>query len=111
VNRRSFLSMVGFVAPVVIAKPTYFFAPIGGWGVKLYSVIGAWADYPSRPIRTATGLHLHYEQQFRANLKAATPLVQLLRDPRLPKLVEASGYRLIESEVDRVCWEVNEWQH
>jgi hypothetical protein len=45
-NRRSFLSMMGFVAPAAIVKPTYFFAPPGGWGVKLYSTIGAWADYP-----------------------------------------------------------------
>ena len=45
-NRRSFLSMVGFVAPVAVVKPTYFFAPPGGWGVKLYATIGAWADYP-----------------------------------------------------------------
>lgn len=45
-NRRSFLSMMGFVAPNVIVKPTYFFAPRDGWGIKLYSTIGAWADYP-----------------------------------------------------------------
>ena len=109
-NRRSFLSMMGFVAPAVIVKPTYFFAPKDGWGVKLYTTIGAWADYPPRPIRTATGWHLYYEQQFKQNLKAATPLVWFLRDPKLPKLVEASGYRLIQPEVDRVCAEVDEWQ-
>jgi hypothetical protein len=45
VNRRSFLSMMGFVAPAVIVKPTYFFAPRDGWGIKIYSTIGAWADY------------------------------------------------------------------
>ena len=46
-NRRSFLSMMCFVAPAVIAKPTYFFAPAGGWGVKLHSTIGQYADYSS----------------------------------------------------------------
>lgn len=30
-NRRSFLSMMGFVSPAVIVKPTYFFAPTQGW--------------------------------------------------------------------------------
>lgn len=30
-HRRSFLRLLGFTAPVIAAKPTYFFAPIGGW--------------------------------------------------------------------------------
>jgi len=45
VNRRSFLSMMGFVAPAVIVKPTYFFAPRDGWGIKIYTTIGQYADY------------------------------------------------------------------
>lgn len=48
-NRRSFLSMMGYVAPAVIVKPTYFFAPKDGWGIKMYATIGAWADYPLGP--------------------------------------------------------------
>jgi hypothetical protein len=83
VNRRSFLSLMGFVAPAVIVKPTYFFAPPGGWGVKLYATIGAWADYANfqfyndPPIATifdpcATGLpHLpiDYESVFDPELR------------------------------------------
>jgi hypothetical protein len=49
VNRRSFLSMMGFVAPAVIVKPTYFFAPRDGWGIKIYSTISEYADYVSFP--------------------------------------------------------------
>lgn len=30
-NRRSFLRLFGAAAPIIAAKPTYFFAPIGGW--------------------------------------------------------------------------------
>lgn len=66
-NRRSFLSMMGFVAPAVIVKPTYFFAPTGGWGVKLYSTIGQWADYypfppdPSRMIGEFVSYKLAYQ--------------------------------------------------
>lgn len=71
-NRRSFLAMAGFVAPAVIVKPTYFFAPPGGWGVKLYSTIGAWADYPRYPIRVS------YDVRFIANLEAVTPFETLV---------------------------------
>ncbi len=31
VSRRSFLRLLGLLAPVVAAAPKYFFAPIGGW--------------------------------------------------------------------------------
>lgn len=45
-NRRSFLSMMGFVAPAVIVKPTYFLSPFGGWiRPEIPTVIGAYADY------------------------------------------------------------------
>lgn len=30
-NRRSFLSLFGSAAAVAAVKPTYFFAPVGGW--------------------------------------------------------------------------------
>lgn len=30
-NRRGFLKLLGAAAPVALAKPTYFFAPVGGW--------------------------------------------------------------------------------
>jgi len=86
-NRRSFLSMMGFVAPAAIVKPTYFFAPPGGWGVKLYSTIGAWADYPG-PL-TATGadlLRLYYSAKFIENLKAATPIFKLTWPQDIPPL-------------------------
>lgn len=33
-NRRSFLRLFGAAAPIIAAKPTYFFAPIGGWKSK-----------------------------------------------------------------------------
>lgn len=46
-NRRSFLSMMGFMAPAVIVKPTYFLAPRDGWGIKIYSTIGQYANYRS----------------------------------------------------------------
>jgi hypothetical protein len=113
VNRRSFLSLMGFAATAAIVKPTYFFAPRDGWGIKIYPVIGAWADYRNfsdialqtaidPDIRTATGLSLYYEQQFIANLKAATPLVRFLRDPRLPELPAAHGYQLNNPEIARL---------
>ena len=103
-NRRSFLSMMGFVAPAVIVKPTYFFAPPGGWGVKLYSTIGVWTDYHSpftgsvHPFlvhdlledpRTATGADLlkpYYSAKFIENLKAATPLFKLTWPQDIPPL-------------------------
>jgi hypothetical protein len=106
VNRRSFLSMIGFVAPAVIVKPTYFLSPFGGWFRPETMLANTVEGYTA--FRTATGLTLYYEQRFIQNLKAATPLVRFLRDPRLPKLVEASGYRLVEFEVDRVCAEVSQ---
>ena len=86
-NRRSFLSMMGFVAPAAIVKPTYFFAPPGGWGVKLYSTIGAWADYPG--LRTATGvdrLMLQYNPAFLTNLKAKPATFKLLWPQDIPPL-------------------------
>jgi hypothetical protein len=36
-NRRSFLSLFGSAAAVAVTKPTYFFAPVGGWPRKTYS--------------------------------------------------------------------------
>lgn len=77
-NRRSFLSMMGFVAPAVIVKPTYFFAPPGGWGVKLYSTIGAWADYPGPLTATRADLLMLQNPAFLANLKGNTPAFRRL---------------------------------
>lgn len=95
-NRRSFLSMMGFVAPVAIVKPTYFFSPPGGWGVKIHTTIGAWADYPG-PL-TATGadlLRLYYNPVFLANLKAETPSVRTYQ--KLPPV--KAGNSLMKMEM------------
>lgn len=43
-NRRSFLKMMGSVAPVAAVAPTYFFAPVGGW--KSDVIINPHADLP-----------------------------------------------------------------
>jgi hypothetical protein len=105
VNRRSFLSLMGFAAPAVIVKPTYFFAPLGGWGVKLYATIGAWADYPGPGAYDPSqliGHNVNYSQQFLENLKAMTPLMNYLRDPRLPELPAAHGYQLNNPEIARL---------
>ena len=66
-NRRSFLSMMGFLAPAVIVKPTYFFAPRDGWGIKIYSTIGAWADYPP-DISSLVGSFVSYNFRYMATV-------------------------------------------
>lgn len=78
-NRRSFLSMMGFVAPAaVIIKPTYFLSPFGGW-IRPETISFLYVP----PI-----IKIYYSEQFVENLKAQTPLAMLLRNPRLPKLME-----------------------
>jgi hypothetical protein len=89
-NRRSFLSMMGFVAPAVIVKPTYFLAPKGGWGVKLYSTIGEWADYPS-DINSLIGGFASYNFRFMATLPPG-PL-ERIRMIDIPELVTGEGVR------------------
>jgi hypothetical protein len=59
--------MMGFVVPAVIVKPTYFFAPTGGWGVKLYATIGEWADYPP-DINLLIGSLVSYNFRYMATL-------------------------------------------
>ena len=82
-NRRSFLSMMGFVAPAVIVKPTYFFAPRDGWGIKIYPIISQYADYTEFvdvPLRTATGadlLTLYFNPCFIRSLKGNTTFRRL----------------------------------
>jgi hypothetical protein len=44
-NRRSFLSMMGFVAPAIIVKPTYFLAPVKGWGPIPAMMVESYGDY------------------------------------------------------------------
>ena len=65
-NRRSFLSMMGYVAPAVIVKPIYFFAPKDGWGIKTYATIGAWADYPSNVNSLLIGGWVSYNLRYTA---------------------------------------------
>lgn len=38
-NRRGFLKMLGLAAPVLAAKPTYFFAPPAGWTSTVSGIV------------------------------------------------------------------------
>ena len=78
-NRRSFLSMMGYIAPAVIVKPIYFFAPKDGWGIKTYATIGAWADYPSN-VNSLIGGWVSYNFRYTA-MRMLSPSLEVDSEP------------------------------
>jgi hypothetical protein len=84
-NRRGFLTALGLVVVPTIIKPTYFFAPVKGWGPVLQPIFDLPVPLiPQAAIDYTIALH-HYAEAICGSLRTEHDWSKLRRMHELPK--------------------------